>query len=66
MVKLIKEVLELTDNQYNLVVIYLVSFLTSTVCLYIINPKSFNVKWGIITFIFAVMYYVSYYKFFST
>ena len=61
----LKESLELSDNQYNLIVIYSISFIVSTICMYFLSPHKFDWKWGIICFIMAFLYNIAYYKFFS-
>lgn len=61
----LKTALELSDNQYNLILIYSISFIVSTLCLYYFSPHKFDIKWGIICFIMAILYNISYYKFFS-
>jgi hypothetical protein len=65
MIYKLKQTFELSDNQTNLIVIYLVSFLVSTMCMYYLTPDKFNWKWGIVCFILAFLYNIAYYKFFS-
>jgi hypothetical protein len=60
-----KEAFDLSDNQYNLIVIFNICFIVQTICLYYLNPEKFNMKWCIICFITAFMYNIAYYKFFS-
>jgi hypothetical protein len=61
----LKKALDLSDNQYNLIIIYTICFIVQTLCLLYLNPYKFNMKWFLLCFIAAIFYNVTYYKFFS-
>lgn len=61
----LKKALDLTDNQYNLIVIYMICFVVQSLCLIYLNPSKFNMTWCMLCFASALFYNVAYYKFFS-
>jgi hypothetical protein len=62
---ILKESFGLSDNQCNLIMVYNLSFIVSTIYMYFTNKDKFDFKWCIICFVLALMYNVAYYKFFS-
>lgn len=62
---ILKKALDLSDNQYNLIIIYVVCFIVQTICLLYLNPEKFNITWCFLCFISVVFYNVAYYKLFS-
>ncbi len=60
----LKETFDLDDNQSNLIILAILTFIFQAVCFYIMNPTKFQFKWCIACFIFAFVYNIAYFKFF--
>lgn len=55
----------LTDNQYNLVIIFLFAFLVQVIAIYYLKPEKFDCRLFGIALVFAVLYNVTFFKLFS-
>ena len=62
---IIKENHMLSDNQYRMVMIWVVSFIVQAAILYFIYPDKFNSKWFLIALVLNIFYNISFFKLFS-
>jgi hypothetical protein len=62
---ILKNTLELSDNQCNLVIAHILCFFVQTLSILYLNPSKFRFKWFIICFMSVLVYSIAYYKFFS-
>jgi hypothetical protein len=60
----LKDILGLTNGQFNLVVIGLMTLLFQIIVFYYMNPDKFNYKYAIYMIILSIIYNIIYFKFF--
>lgn len=60
----IKEIIGVTNGQFNLIIIGLMTLLFQLVVFYYLNPAKFNIKWALFMIILSLIYNIIYFKFF--
>jgi hypothetical protein len=56
---------DLSEDQYMLVIIWVISFLTQVLALYLLHPKKFKIDLFIMGLVLTIFYSITYYKLFA-